>query len=54
VLVAEWGDRFAEALGPEQLEVRLEEAADGSREITARARGREPELALARWRERCP
>jgi tRNA threonylcarbamoyladenosine biosynthesis protein TsaE len=54
VLVAEWGDRFADALGPDQLEVRLEEAADGSREITARARGGAPELALARWRERCP
>ena len=54
VLVAEWGDRFAAALGPERLEVHIAEAADGSREITARAHGAAPELALARWRERCP
>lgn len=54
VLVAEWGDRFERALGPEQLEVRIEEADDGSRAIVARARGRAPELVLARWRQRCP
>jgi tRNA threonylcarbamoyladenosine biosynthesis protein TsaE len=54
VLLAEWGDRFPEALGPDRLEVRLAEQADGAREIAAQARGAGPEAVLARWRERCP
>ncbi len=54
VLLAEWGDRFREALGPEQLEIRIAERSDGEREITAQARGAEPQAVLARWRERCP
>ena len=53
-LVAEWGDRFPEALGRERLEVTLREGDDGSREISAHAFGRAAALALARWRERCP
>jgi len=53
VLAVEWGDRFPEALGPERLEVRLEEAADGSRRIAARAFGARPAAVLARWGERC-
>jgi tRNA threonylcarbamoyladenosine biosynthesis protein TsaE len=53
-LVAEWGDRFPAALGPERLEVSIRECDDGSREISAHARGRAAALALARWRERCP
>jgi len=53
VLVAEWGDRFASALGPEQLEVCLLEGSDGAREISARASGRVPARVLAGWRERC-
>ena len=54
VLLAEWGDRFSEALGPEQLEVRIAERAEGEREIAAQARGACAEQVLARWRERCP
>jgi tRNA threonylcarbamoyladenosine biosynthesis protein TsaE len=54
VLLAEWGDRFSETLGPEQLEVRIAERSDGGREIAAEARGPGPEQVLARWRERCP
>lgn len=54
VLLAEWGDRFPAALGPEQLEVRLAEDPEGAREIVAEARGAEPEAVLARWRARCP
>lgn len=54
VLLAEWGDRFGEALGPERLEVRISERPDGEREIAAQARGTAPAALLARWRERCP
>jgi tRNA threonylcarbamoyladenosine biosynthesis protein TsaE len=54
VLLAEWGDRFRETFGPEQLEVRIAEHPDGEREIAAQARGAGPEAVLARWRERCP
>jgi tRNA threonylcarbamoyladenosine biosynthesis protein TsaE len=53
VLAVEWGDRFPEALGDERLEVSLEECADGSRRVSARAHGARPEAVLARWRERC-
>jgi len=53
VLLAEWGDRFPDALGPERLEVRIAEVADGEREIAAEARGAGAERVLARWRERC-
>jgi tRNA threonylcarbamoyladenosine biosynthesis protein TsaE len=54
VLLAEWGDRFPEALGPARLEVFLAEAPDGARELAVAARGAGPERVLARWRERCP
>jgi tRNA threonylcarbamoyladenosine biosynthesis protein TsaE len=54
VLVAEWGDRFAAALGRERLDVTIEEGEDGTRAITAEASGGAAEGALARWRERCP
>jgi tRNA threonylcarbamoyladenosine biosynthesis protein TsaE len=54
VLLAEWGDRFRDSLGPEQLEVRISEREDGARAIEAQARGAGPEALLARWRERCP
>jgi tRNA threonylcarbamoyladenosine biosynthesis protein TsaE len=53
LLAVEWGDRFADALGAETLEVRFEEDADGSRWIEARARGARPAAVLARWEERC-
>ena len=54
VLLAEWGDRFAAALGPERLELEIREREDGARELTARALGAAAERALARWSERCP
>jgi tRNA threonylcarbamoyladenosine biosynthesis protein TsaE len=54
VLLAEWGDRFPEALGPERLDVFIAETPDGARELAAEARGAGPERVLARWRERCP
>jgi tRNA threonylcarbamoyladenosine biosynthesis protein TsaE len=54
VLLAEWGDRFPEALGPARLELFIAEAPDGARELAAEARGAGPERVLARWRARCP
>ena len=54
VLLAEWGDRFSAALGPERLELRIVEREDGTRDLSARAFGAGPEHVLARWSERCP
>jgi len=54
VLAVEWGDRFPAALGEETLEVRLDEAEDGSRRVTPSARGARPADVLERWRGRCP
>ena len=54
VLIAEWGDRFEAALGSDRLAVRLWELDDGSREITAVARGPGGTRTLVGWRERCP
>jgi tRNA threonylcarbamoyladenosine biosynthesis protein TsaE len=54
VLLAEWGDRFAAALGSDRLEVGIRELPDGSREITGRASGPRAALTLAGWRARCP
>lgn len=53
VLVVEWGDRFPEALGPDALDVRLEETAPGERRLTASAGGSEAAALLARWEKRC-
>ena len=53
VLLAEWGDRFPEALGPVRLDVFLAEAPDGARHLAAEAHGAGPERVLGRWRERC-
>jgi tRNA threonylcarbamoyladenosine biosynthesis protein TsaE len=54
LLLAEWGDRFREAFGSERLEVHIQEAADGAREISAEARGAAADALLARWSARCP
>jgi tRNA threonylcarbamoyladenosine biosynthesis protein TsaE len=54
LLVAEWGERFPAAFGPERLEVRIEEEADGARRVSARARGAAAGAVLSRWSARCP
>jgi tRNA threonylcarbamoyladenosine biosynthesis protein TsaE len=55
LLLLEWGDRFAQALPTDRLEVRLEPGSETSeRGVEARAHGAEAEALLARWRERCP
>jgi tRNA threonylcarbamoyladenosine biosynthesis protein TsaE len=53
LLAVEWGDRFPDQLGAEQLEVRFEEEADGSRRVEAHASGARAAAVLARWSARC-
>jgi tRNA threonylcarbamoyladenosine biosynthesis protein TsaE len=55
LLLLEWGERFAEVLPRERLEVRLAPGDEASeRTLEARARGPAAEAILARWRQRCP
>jgi tRNA threonylcarbamoyladenosine biosynthesis protein TsaE len=54
LLLAEWGERFAEWLPEDRLEVALLAEGAESRGLRVRAHGPVAEDALARWRDRCP
>jgi tRNA threonylcarbamoyladenosine biosynthesis protein TsaE len=55
LLVCEWGERFAEALPDERLDISiLSGEVPESRILEARARGERHAALLERWSERCP
>jgi len=51
LVVAEWGDRFPDALPQDRLDLRIERRGEASRRFEASASGREPCAALERFRE---
>lgn len=55
LLVAEWGERFPDALPADRLEISIQsgESAE-SRVLEARARGKRSQALLERWSERWP
>ncbi len=55
LLLAEWGERYADQLPADRLDVRLDLGQGPStREVSANAGGPASARVLARWRERCP
>jgi len=49
LVVAEWGDRFPDALPQDRLEIRIERRGESPRHLEAVARGSGARAALARW-----
>jgi len=49
LVVAEWGDRFPDALPQDRLEIRVERHGESRRQLAVVARGPAARAALARW-----
>lgn len=49
LVIAEWGDRFPDALPQDRLELRIERGGERERSLAARAGGPVSQAALGRW-----